>query len=63
MFKFGKFDNKYHYNELNIHRSVRTNRKMISDDEIIAHLDELLANDESEDEFMDDIDFEEGNYK
>lgn len=62
MFKFGKFSRKYQYNDLNFifSRSDTKNFKMISDYDIIAHLDEFLANDESGDEFMDEIDFEEG---
>lgn len=28
---------------------------MISDEDILLHLDEILANEESEDEFIDDI--------
>jgi len=31
---------------------------MISDEDILFHLDELIANEESEDEFIDDINFD-----
>ncbi|XP_025205228.1 uncharacterized protein LOC112601700 isoform X1 [Melanaphis sacchari] len=31
--------------------------KMISDEDILLHLDEIIANEESEDEFIDDINF------
>lgn len=30
---------------------------MLSDDNILLHLDEILTNEESDDEFIDDIDF------
>jgi len=31
---------------------------MISDEDILLHLDEIIANEESEDEFIDDINFD-----
>lgn len=48
--RFGKFRNKFAMN-LN---------KNLTDDDILNHLEEIIANEESDDEFLNDIDFEHG---
>ena len=34
--------------------------KIMTDDDILNHLDEIIANEESDDEFLNEIDFEYG---
>lgn len=63
MFSCSKFCHKYDYNSLLYTRFLREKIKMLSDSDILEELDNILANDESGDEFLDDLclDYDSGN--
>lgn len=55
MFSCTKFCRKYNYNSWFYTRFFRKNFKMLSDSDILEQLDDILTNEGSGDEFLDEL--------